>query len=416
MQLDPNPSAREASSIGDMRMGNSVPGVTRPGEYIHYYMNLLSIFGGDRTADDIGEMARAATASREKAIDGFSQRLDDLNADFTRQRAESGQQPLRQPKPMMRGWENFPLETMVDAHGGALVALFHFGEHRHVFSDLASLGVPFVAPVAKHAYFDFCELLSTGPEAFSHAMSLIEVEDPKVGRKLFAALREGRVGLIYVDGNMGPDGNLVEEGAVRVEFLGKRIRVKAGIARLAIGLGLPILPLFALRQGGSIEVRFTSPVLAPDKRTLRTESETEAALSDVMEELYSRLAAQVLRAPQQWEFAFCFHRWLDEAEASAAPSFDAEILVASRRLTLDRQRIAEFLRDDEVFWIHVGRQRAFRLPSWAKGFHGCLQSDGASVGESLAFLERSGGTGEQACSLLAELMGQGLLQTTSEAS
>src|SRR5438093_650502 len=80
------------------------------------------------------------------------------------------------------------------------------------------------------------------------ACRLIEVESARVGRDLVKGLREGRVGLIYVDGNMGPDGHKVEEGGVDVDFVGRRIRVKEGIARLSHSLRMPVLPLLVEPQ------------------------------------------------------------------------------------------------------------------------------------------------------------------------
>ncbi|MGB0132726.1 hypothetical protein [Dokdonella sp.] len=308
------------------------------------------------------------------------------------------------------------MKSIVKQHGGVLIALFHYGDHRQIFVDLASLGTPFVAPVAKHAYFDWAELMKQGPEPFKTAMSLLEVEDPRVGRKLFSALRKGRAGLIYVDGNMGPDGHLVEEGAIRLEFLGKRIRVKAGIARLSIGLGLPVLPLFASTRSGTVHAEAKPLIFPPSKASLVDDTQTDAALTSIMQTLYTQLASEVQRAPEHWEFAFCFHRWLDEIEPTALPSKDGDLPAENHSLTVDAQRITEFRRDGEVFWIHVGRQRAYRLPQWARGLYAQLDSGHTTLGESLSFLQQSGGAPKQARDLLTELMRLDLLEPLSSAA
>jgi lauroyl/myristoyl acyltransferase len=388
-------------------------GVTRPGEFIHYYTNLLSLFGNERPAAEIRASALAASELRVQAMDAFSERLQSVKDDFSQQRAASGRRPERMPEPVMQGWDAAPLEEIVRTHGGALVALFHYGEHRQVFVDLPSLGVPYIAPVAKHAYFDCCEMLKDGPEPFAHAMSLIEVEDSRVGRKLFSALRQGRIGLIYVDGNMGPDGHLVEEGGVRIGFLGKRIRVKAGIARLAIGLGLPILPLFASVRDGRIHVQFKPLIAPPGKSDLADGEQTDAALTSIMQSLYDALGDQVRQAPEHWEFAFCFHRWLDQREAVEVAREACELPALDLELTVDTQRVTEFRRESEVFWIHVGRQRAYRLPDWAGGLHARLETVGVTVADSMAFLRRAGALPGQARELVAGLLRLGLLEPLS---
>jgi lauroyl/myristoyl acyltransferase len=410
MQLGPKPKESHSAPDASEERAAAVQGVTRPGEFIHYYTNLLSLFGNERPAAEIREHAHAASELRVRAIDGFADRLNSLNSDFLQQRAASGKRPERMPAPLMQGWDEARVQSIVKEHGGVLIALFHFGEHRQIFADLASLGVPFVAPVAKHAYFDFCEILKHGPKPFEDAMSLLEVEDPRVGRKLFSALRKGRAGLIYVDGNMGPDGHLVEDGGVRVEFLGKRIRAKAGIARLSIGLGLPVLPVFASTRDGSVHAEIRSLITPPAKSDLFDDAQTDAALTSIMQTLYTHLASEVRRAPEHWEFAFCFHRWLDESESAALTHDDGPLPAESHPLKVDAQRITEFRRDGEVFWIHVGRQRAYRLPQWAHGLHACLDSDRTTLGRSLSFLQQSGGAPEQARELMRELMRLGLLE------
>ncbi|SFN51523.1 LpxL/LpxP family acyltransferase [Dokdonella immobilis] len=385
------------------------PGVTRPGEFIHYYTNLLGLLGRERSAADIRSIAQAASESRERAIDGFAARLRELETDFRRQRTVSGDRPEQMPKASMRGWDLARLESIRNAHGGALIALFHFGEHRQVFTDLACLGVPYVAPVAKQAYFDCCETLGQGPEPFRHAMSLLEVEDSRVGRKLVAGVRQGRLGLIYVDGNMGPDGHLVEEGAVRVDFLGRRIRVKAGIARLALGLALPIVPLFATGHDDAVVVRLNPVIMRPPRTGATAGPPPVAAIASIMQSLYEQLGDEVLRAPQQWEFAFCFHRWIEECEPAVADRDVAELSDANGALAVDPQRIAEYRRDGEVFWIHVGRQRAYRLPDWADGLYARLDSKRLGIDDSLAYLQRKGGPPDQTRALVSGLVRLGLL-------
>ena len=389
----------------------STSGVTRPGEFIHYYTNLLSLFGEQRPVAEIRAWAEAATSLRESAIDGFAEHLRSLASSFERERTTTGRRAEQMPIPLMQGLDEARLQSIVSEHGGLLIALFHYGEHRQIFPDLASLGVPYVAPVAKQAYFDCLELMQSGPEPFSQAMSLLEVEDPRVGRKLFSALRKGRAGLIYVDGNMGPDGHLVEEGGVRIEFLGKSIRVKAGIARLSIGLGLPVLPLFALTHDGAVHAELKPLIMPPAKTNLFDDAQTNSALNAIMQMLYAHLASEVRRAPEHWEFAFCFHRWVDESAPVTLPSDGGDELPAENHaLSVDVQRITEFRRDGDVFWIHVGRQRAYRLPQWAHGLYARMDSGHTTVGDSLNFLQKSGGARDQARELMSGLMRLGLLE------
>ncbi len=379
------------------------PGVAQPGEFMHYYTNLLTLFGDRQPCARIEQMAKAAQVNRSDAMLGFSARLAELAEDFAAQRQRTGERANTQANPLLHGWERSPLPGLVETHGGVLVAMFHYAGHRHVFADLASMNLDFIAPVAKQAYFECSELATVAPLGFEQAMRLIEVEDPRVGRKLLSGLRQGRIGLLYADGNMGPDGHLVDEGGVTVDFLGKSIRVKAGVARLSISLGLPIVPLI-IREGADGDgLDFGPTLLPPDKATLNDVSEETRAQQRIMQSLYQQLAQAVESRPERWEFAFCFHRWLDQNSAEVTESTPRLPVSEDQPLRLNPQRVTQMQRADGVYWIHVGRQRAYRLPTWAAGLYQRVDGTRSQSG-LVADLHRAGADPAQARRLIGGLL------------
>lgn len=327
---------------------------TRPGEFSHFFTNFMTLFRGRRDTAEIRAIAHAAVAQRDEAITEFESHLHTLSAFFAN---TSG---TRHAVPQLEQWPTRQIEALRAEHGGVLLAAFHFGKHREVLSDLCTLGIPFVAPVAKRSYFDAPLAFEQGPAACRDAAQMLEVEDRQVGRKLAMALKRGRAGLIYVDGNMGPDGHLVEEGATEVEFMGLRIRVKTGIARLALAMRLPILPLLAVPSAQDPQQHrlIGLPPILPG--VVRDESRS---VDTIMQACYDALAHAVEAAPQLWEFAFCLHRWVQVApapEPCVAPRAEIDTM------TLDPSTVIEFPRDDGVYWLHLGRQRAYRLPDYTR--------------------------------------------------
>ena len=377
-----------------------------PGEYIHYYTNLLALFRQQRPVDEIVRLAHAAVAGREARIDGFSQHLRGLERDFLAQREATGARASVEPAPRLGEWDPDALREISGTHGGLLIALFHYGEHREVLADLAVLELPFISPVAKHAYFECNELAKVAPPGFEHAMRLIEVESPRVGRLLVQGLRERRMGVIYVDGNMGPDGHLVEEGAVGIDFLGCRIRVKAGIARLATSFGLPVLPLLVeMPEHGTPRVRAGALI---EVSRARSGEDSEAVHVSIMQRLYDALARSVSNAPEHWEFAFCFHRWLDAPPDGTRADLPADA-TAGERVGLRREDVAFYDRADGVYWIHVGRQKAYRVPGWARGLYAQVEHSARSRVEVQAALTSAGAPFDEAQALLEGLLERGLL-------
>ncbi len=398
---------------------------TQPGEFIHYYMNLLALFRSQRTVPEIESLARDAVANRDALIAEFSVNLQALRERFEAESACSGQRATVLPPPCLGGLDRAQLEAIRDQHGGLLIALFHYGRHRQVLADLACLGLPFVAPVAKRAYFECSDLARIAPPDFEQAMRLVEVEDPRVGRVLLQSLRAGRIGLIYVDGNMGPDGHLVADGAVEVDFLGCRIRVKAGIARLAQSLQLPILPLLVRQDSMGASSVTLGSLLAPASKSEATSPELrDADQQQMMQSLYVDLAAAVESGAQYWEFAFCLHRWLAQAPDETAcaspqcatPPLDAE--PARRRpevaLSLPRADVALFERDQDQFWVHVGRQKAYRLPAWARGLHAFIDGRAVRSAAAVDWLREQGASDDDAWSLLQGLRERNLLRPAAD--
>src|SRR6185295_9732708 len=137
---------------------------------------LLALFGGERTVADITELAHAAVSSRDRHIAEFDRDVEQLELFYGSQLRKGVARATKDPKPLLAGWQARDLPFLRAAHDGLLVALFHYGRHRHVFYDLAVMGVPFLAPVAKRAYFECLRLGRVSTERFERAFRLIEVE------------------------------------------------------------------------------------------------------------------------------------------------------------------------------------------------------------------------------------------------
>lgn len=374
-----------------------------------YRINFQTLLAGRTTHAPVAVLAKAAVRNRQNAQDEFDARLASIFA-----------APSTQPTPLMSGWPLLKIRELREQHGGLLLALFHFGAHRHVVLDLAAVGVSIVAPVAGRVYEQYTR---AGSEIFpdvAERLKLLQVESPRVGRELIHALRQGRTGAIYVDGNMGPDGHHVEEGAVPIRFMGKRIRVKSGIARLARTLKLPVVPVFAVPDGTSASQShhplFGRPVMAavgdgPGADGLDFEKAT-------MTDLYAQLAERVEAQPEAWEFALCFHRWMDdtrddaghrrESARSNRPSRRFSELADHEQLRVDSEHVAFLETGDGPAWIDTRRQQAYRCPQWSLDMLSPLVAGTALPVAQLKQRIAEGNT-DDACTLLDLLLERGLL-------
>lgn len=94
-----------------------------------------------------------------------------------------------------------------------IVALFHFGQHRNIITDLVLSGYKVAAPIAGQSYYDYYRVKEELSPEYGNNLKLLEVESSGVGLSLIRAARSADILAIYVDGNMGPDGHHSEEGS-----------------------------------------------------------------------------------------------------------------------------------------------------------------------------------------------------------
>jgi len=346
-------------------------------EFIYYYINLLKLFRDTKPIAEIDRLASEAMLLRRQRIYEFSQHLSHVESFF---RTSSGAKPL---EPKLTSWNLDQLQSLREMYGSLLLAVFHFGEHRHVLSDLATLGIPFVAPIAKHAYFDATAIFRNGPEASKTAAMMLEVERRDVGRRLLGGLKAGRIGVIYVDGNMGPDGHMVEESAVEVDFLGLKMRVKSGIGRLATSLSLPVVPMLAERSGKGGTML---PVIVP--RSSPKGAAREHEIVRIMQECYTTLGKAVSASPQDWEFAFCLHRWISADNSSQQSDRPTFVPTSSAKARIDPKNVVYYSCPDGIYWLHIERQRAYKLPSWCGDIYHLLTKTPQEVRTLLTLLQR----------------------------
>lgn len=238
---------------------------------------------------------------------------------------------------------------------GCLLALFHVGPHRDVLPDLASAGIPFSAPVAGQVYQDFYLQKHLAPANFADCFELLAVDDPRIGRQLLKRIKAGRYLAIYVDGNMGPDGHHCREGIEVVHFGNVKVRVKAGIARLASQFSLPVLPLFCQSEPAG-PVVYTGELLPPPM------SNPDAS-QQLMQQLYQQLFQWVAARPEQWEYAACLQRWLVTTDL-ASNAEQKTIQTPLNVYRLAAQQVRCYQQQQQHYLVHVGRGKAVVLPDF----------------------------------------------------
>lgn len=322
--------------------------------FAHYKMNLQAILP---SVENLDELALNSLRRKKIQIQNFEQRVN-----ICAQQVAIGKNSF---PAYFQNWSSSAIKEIADKNGGLLCGLFHFGAHRHFLLDSMCQGIDTVSPIAGEAYSGIQRLAQSGESKIAEKLLLLEVEGEKVGRDLFRSLRAGRVGGIYVDGNMGPTSAASSDDCVNVNFFDKKLKVKAGIARLSLLLQLPILPVFCSGKNSNPEIKFGELITPPPKTSLEKNNYPVQA----MQALYFELQEQVKRSPEDWEYALCLHRWVDSVESSFKSNHSTSKFTSISVNTINTSLL---IKDDRLIIVNTQRGKGFTVPEELTDILGCL--------------------------------------------
>jgi hypothetical protein len=213
------------------------------------------------------------------------------------------------------------------------------------------------------------------------------------------ALKRREVVMIMIDGNSGLDGPWGEKSRRTVDFMGFKLTVKDGAARLAYLAGTPLLPLIAVRDNDRGKAILGEPIIPAAKGD---SSQEEEFVSAATQSLYSFIEHCALAYPEQWEACASLHRGRREGGA-VVESEDPATLESSTlemRVLLEQGRtfrineqngiIAMPEKDTEI-WLDVKTLRSFKSPEWARDIFRALSS---RTGLDLSWLKTNGAASE----------------------
>jgi len=325
---------------------------------------------GNTDGFSVSNLAKRALEMKEAQQKSFDDRVKQYFAKLNTETDSQELQRLFQQK-HIEVWPSNLICQLHEKYGSVLLGLFHFGPHRHIFLDLAAQRLPTIAPIAGKAYWDFYNLRHSAPAEFADSIQLLEVEKRKVGSSVFREIKKGRIGAIYVDGNMGPSSSIDDESHVEVEFFGKRINVKYGISRLQKLLKLPILPILSCEIGSELNgtskkhIKFAEPILPMKEGEDKQEKITDIySHQKTMQTLYNFLSEEVKKTPEHWEFALCFHRWLaKETETDLLKSENfKDVITGKKRIELNKNKVVAIGTLENMVWIDFTNGEGYKPP------------------------------------------------------
>ena len=355
----------------------------------HYnptYLNLLSVFGEELTNEEVHSLAikciKAKLLSEGEYYFYLSQ-VFELVTSGPRKTQPAVDDLLR-----LKGWDLGLIRSLLSRGRGLIICSFRFGAIRHVPIDLALLGFP-ISQIANQPVYEGMQAAfdSLGPcpwetppvpgESTPQAENIrllktLSVDDPRCTVEFVNALKRNETVMFCIEGNSGADGPWGNTSKSTIDFLGLRIAVKNGAARLAAALRTPILPVIVPRDGPARgQIVFGEPIILPS--TLK-HSESEKLAQASMQSLYALMESYVHLDPKQWEGWSALHRWRlhdDDVDASRRELSEADsqtiatLLRDGKKFNVNPRRVAQLPTKDGVMWVDLKTLKGFQNPKWA---------------------------------------------------
>jgi len=198
---------------------------------------------------------------------------------------------------VVEGFEHLEEARKASPTGGAIVLTAHFGSFELFAAIMATRGVPLsiVHRTANNVYLD---RMLTG---WRQSTGIEVIRRGQAARHVLRSLRAGRVVVMPLDQDTR------EEEGVFVPFFGRPACTRDGPARLAMRTGVPVVPAFMYRVGGSARHRIrVFPVLpllpeGPDRES------TSAAVQENVRRMSVAIEDAIREAPLQWVWSH--RRW-----------------------------------------------------------------------------------------------------------
>lgn len=207
----------------------------------------------------------------------------------------------------IEGFEHLEQARKTSPSGGVIVLTAHFGSFELFAAIMAARGVPLsiVHRTANNPHLD--DMIS----GWRRAGGIELIRRGVAARAVLRSLRAGRCVAMPLD-----QSTRVEEG-VFVPFFGRPACTRDGPARLAMRLGVPVVPAFMFREGESARhrIRVSSPLALAAEGADRTA--TDAAVVENVRRMSAAIEAAVREAPTQWIWSH--RRWKVQPSGLAKP-------------------------------------------------------------------------------------------------
>lgn len=248
-------------------------------------------------------------------------------------------------------------KNKINTTSPSIFVSFHIGSYRAILALLIKKNLDIVLLMDPHAYAlqskDVMNQYENIKKLFQSSSNIVILPANKkdLALDILMKTRQGYSILAFVDGNNGFGGSFKQDHSLRVDFMGKDIMVKQGLAKLSHTLSLNIVPIISHYDDVKQKWEFHSPIV-PSKENIM-----EDYTQKTMQNLYKILEGEVRKNPMQWDGWLYIHKFLaDKIEtAKCENSYDA------KNLYKINDSVGFFCLENNYFLINRSNYKVFEI-------------------------------------------------------
>ncbi len=243
---------------------------------------------------------------------------------------------------------------------------FHLGSYRAIIGHLARFGKHFTLAVDENVFNEQAEGIKATVDRINQFFGtrshfeIMHVERFDAALQLYQQLRKGQSLVLFMDGNTGSGGVFRQDDKMQlIDFLGKKIFARKGIAGISLLSKAPIVPVISFREAKTdVVLHFFDSILPPNNA-----NESEKFISDTTQCLFGLLEEKIKMYPLQWEGWLYVHKYLDPAQFKEAVKREIKWTWPWQKTTFNKARFGLFKIINDTFLFDYSNFNSFEIPS-----------------------------------------------------
>lgn len=313
----------------------------------------------------------------------------------------------------LEGWNNDLLQEL-RAGKGLIIATTKTGPYRNIPLEFALYEIPICIAVNASSFPVWKSAVEGMKARINPDLVVMANAEERSGIiAMMRALRSGRIVIVYFEGSTGTDGPWGRGSKSEVQYFGKTLLVRNGIARL--NALAPVLPLTTVKADGRPTVKYGQPLAQ-----IGIDEDEESAFQRVMQHLFGFAQDVIGNYPEQSETFPALHRLkAPEPEAAVRPQAvnAAEVthhLEHGGRLRLDSGHCVLVPAEGGLYCIDSRTLQGVLLPRSIAGFMEGMESPAAYLDQSRFGQDLAPETRHQGIRSMAELVSRGLMLMSAQ--